>query len=90
MLYHSLFPFSGIFPYAAPVTAFPFSVAEDPMYLGSFLNFLGLALVKSSPAGVLLSIFVGVAYKAALCFETPFMKSIYEGLAKKTERQESS
>lgn len=78
----------GIFPHTAPVTSFPFSVAEDPMYLGSFFNFLGLALVKSSPAGVLLSLLVGVVYKAALFFETPFMKSIYEGMVKKSERRE--
>ena len=53
------------------------------MYLGSFLNFLGLALVKSSPAGVLLALVVGLTYKAALLFETPFVKAVYEARRRK-------
>ena len=60
------------------------------MYVGTFINFLGLALVKSSPAGIILSILVGIVYRIALCFETPFMKSIYEGMAKKMERREEA
>jgi len=80
----------GIFPHTSLVTSFPFSVADDPMYLGSFLNFLGLALVKSSPAGVLLALLVGLVYKAALAFETPFVKSVYAEQQRKRKLEEAA
>ena len=44
------------------VTGFPFNVLSDPMYVGSTMNFLGLALLKKSPAGVLLSAWVWIVY----------------------------
>ncbi|KAH3870103.1 phosphatidylethanolamine N-methyltransferase-like isoform X1 [Dreissena polymorpha] len=60
------------------VTSFPFSVLENPMYWGSFLNFVGGALVKASQAGLVLSIWVAVCYKVAIQFEGPFTAKIYE------------
>ena len=68
------------------VTSFPFSVVDDPMYFGSFLNFFGVALVKSSPAGILLALLVGVVYKVALFFETPFVQQVYEAKRMETAK----
>ncbi|XP_053327577.1 phosphatidylethanolamine N-methyltransferase [Spea bombifrons] len=59
------------------VTSFPFSVTENPMYWGSTANYLGLALVNSSPAGLLLTAAVATAYKVAIAFEGPFTEEIY-------------
>jgi len=67
----------GIVSHSAPVTAFPFSLTDDPMYWGSTINFLGLALVKSSPAGCLLAVLVGLVYRIALIFETQFTRDYY-------------
>ncbi|KAL3884380.1 hypothetical protein ACJMK2_024525 [Sinanodonta woodiana] len=60
------------------VTGFPFNLMDNPMYWGSTLNFLGTALVKASPAGILLTCFVAVCYKIAIFFECPFTKKIYQ------------
>jgi len=68
----------GIFTHSEMVSSFPFSIVDDPMYLGSFLNFLGVALVKSSPSGILLAFLVGAVYKIALLFETPFVTLVYQ------------
>ena len=68
------------------VTSFPFSIVDDPMYFGSFLNFLGVAMVKSSPAGILLAFLAGAVYKVALHFETPFVKAVYEAKAKSDKK----
>lgn len=51
------------------VTGFPFSVLNDPMYVGSTLNFIGVALWLARPAGLLLSALVWVTYRVALCYE---------------------
>lgn len=60
------------------VTAFPFSLTENPMYWGSTANYLGLALIGSSPAGLTLTAIVAVVYKVAIRFEGPFTERIYE------------
>lgn len=51
------------------VTGFPFNVCENPMYIGSTLNFLATALWHASPAGLLLTAIVFVVYQIALMFE---------------------
>ncbi|KAL3459941.1 phospholipid methyltransferase-domain-containing protein [Aspergillus heterothallicus] len=61
----------------APVTGFPFNVTGSPMYWGSTLNFLGVALYKGKVAGVLLSAMVFVLYWFALKWEDPFTAEIY-------------
>ncbi|KJE91080.1 hypothetical protein, variant 2 [Capsaspora owczarzaki ATCC 30864] len=61
----------------ARVTGFPFSIIENPMYWGSTMNFVGVALWNSSPAGLVLSFIVGVVYKIALQYEGPFTNEIY-------------
>lgn len=53
----------------APVTGFPFNVTGSPMYWGSTLNFLGVALYRGKVAGVLLSAGVFVLYWFALKWE---------------------
>lgn len=59
------------------VTAFPFSVSANPMYRGSTLSFLGVALLRGKPAGLVLSALVHVVYNIALEFEEPFTAEIY-------------
>ncbi|XP_075035300.1 phosphatidylethanolamine N-methyltransferase [Mixophyes fleayi] len=59
------------------VTGFPFNIMENPMYWGSTLNYLGLALINSSPAGLVLTAMVAVCYKVAILFEGPFTEEIY-------------
>ncbi|XP_072273534.1 phosphatidylethanolamine N-methyltransferase isoform X2 [Pyxicephalus adspersus] len=59
------------------VTCFPFIVMENPMYWGSTANYLGLALMNSSPAGLVLTAVVAISYKVAILFEGPFTEKIY-------------
>ncbi|KAJ5212678.1 Phospholipid methyltransferase [Penicillium cinerascens] len=61
----------------APVTGFPFNVTGSPMYWGSTLNFLGVALYKGRVAGILLTAQVFVLYWFALKWEDPFTAEIY-------------
>ncbi|PLN80898.1 phospholipid methyltransferase [Aspergillus taichungensis] len=61
----------------APVTGFPFNVTGSPMYWGSTMNFLGVALYRGKVAGVLLSAGVFVLYWFALKWEDPFTAEIY-------------
>jgi len=51
------------------VTGFPFNVTGSPMYWGSTMSFLGTSLWFGKPAGLLLTLFVYVAYWVALKFE---------------------
>ncbi|KAJ5698451.1 Phosphatidyl-N-methylethanolamine N-methyltransferase [Penicillium macrosclerotiorum] len=61
----------------APVTGFPFNVTGSPMYWGSTLNFLGVALYEGKVAGLLLTAQVFVLYWFALKWEDPFTAEIY-------------
>lgn len=69
------------------VTGFPFNITSSPMYLGSTMNFLALALWFGKPAGILLTVEVFVAYWLALRFEDPFTANIYK---KEEERKKRS
>jgi len=62
----------------APVTTFPFNILSNPMYIGSTLSFLALALYYISPVGILLTIEVYIVYQIALLFEGSYTKWIYE------------
>ena len=59
------------------VTGFPFNVVEDPMYVGSAMVYLGLALVYGSLIGILLTCCIGLSYVIAVLFEEPFTSKIY-------------
>jgi len=59
------------------VEGFPFNVLRDPMYVGSTMSFVGASLWYESPAGLLISLYVYVAYVIALRFEGPFTDMIY-------------
>ncbi|KAF2747204.1 phosphatidylethanolamine N-methyltransferase [Sporormia fimetaria CBS 119925] len=61
----------------APVTSFPFSVTDAPMYHGSTLSFLATAIWNGKPAGLLLTALVAVAYAVARKYEDPFTGMIY-------------
>ncbi|KAJ1968592.1 Phosphatidyl-N-methylethanolamine N-methyltransferase, partial [Dimargaris xerosporica] len=51
------------------VTDFPFNVTSNPMYHGSTLNFVAVALYKQSVAGLALALLVYIMYAVALRFE---------------------
>ncbi|GAB1215990.1 hypothetical protein ATERTT37_005190 [Aspergillus terreus] len=53
----------------APVTGFPFNVTGSPMYWGSTLNFLGVALYTGKVAGIFLTAEVFILYWFALRWE---------------------
>ncbi|KAK2731981.1 Phosphatidyl-N-methylethanolamine N-methyltransferase [Myotisia sp. PD_48] len=53
----------------APVTGFPFNVTSAPMYWGSTLNFLAVALYHGKPAGLLLTLGVYITYLVACRWE---------------------
>ncbi|KAK2781044.1 Phosphatidyl-N-methylethanolamine N-methyltransferase [Onygenales sp. PD_12] len=61
----------------APVTGFPFNVSGSPMYWGSTMSFLGVALYRGKVAGLLLTLEVFVLYWFALRWEDPFTAEIY-------------
>lgn len=60
-----------------PVTAFPFSVLDDPMYDGSSLAFLGKAVLAKSPTGLVLTVWVYVMYRVAGIVEGAFLREVY-------------
>ncbi|XP_060794762.1 phosphatidylethanolamine N-methyltransferase isoform X1 [Neoarius graeffei] len=60
------------------VTSFPFNLMDNPMYWGSTVNYLGLALMNASLVGVLLSAVVALCYRVAIAYEGPFMEKIYQ------------
>jgi phosphatidylethanolamine N-methyltransferase len=62
----------------APVTTFPFTVSNAPMYHGSTLSFLATAIYRGKPAGLLLTALVAMAYEVARKWEDPFTGMIYE------------
>ncbi|XP_078273822.1 phosphatidylethanolamine N-methyltransferase isoform X1 [Rhinoraja longicauda] len=61
----------------AKVLTFPFNVMENPMYWGSTLNYLGLAIMNASPTGLVLTAWVAAVYKVAILFERPFTEEVY-------------
>lgn len=67
----------GVFIHDAPITSFPFSVCNDPMYFGSAVTHFGVAIAHSSPAGLLLSAFLSIVYKLAISQEGKMLQIIY-------------
>ncbi|XP_786598.3 phosphatidylethanolamine N-methyltransferase [Strongylocentrotus purpuratus] len=59
------------------VTCFPFNIVGDPMYWGSVLEHLGIALQSASPSGLFLTAVVASMYIIAMQFEGPFTSKIY-------------
>lgn len=72
------------------VTGFPFNVVSDPMYFGSSLSFIGVALWFAKPAGLILSVLLSVVYVIALKFESPFTAEIYKKAASATASSSST
>lgn len=73
----------------APVTGFPFNVTGSPMYWGSTLNFLGVALYHGKVAGVALTAEVFILYWFALQWEDPFTGEIYAKRDRERAKQAS-
>ena len=61
----------------AKVTGFPFNVAEHPMYWGTFMIYLGDAILCASAVGFLLSLSIGLSYAIVAVVEAPFTAKIY-------------
>lgn len=81
----------GIMPHSEPISSFPFSMYNNPMYVGSTLIFLGSAFWYKSAIGVALSEFVWMVYWIACLFEEPFTAMIYSKLSKsKSSRRTGS
>lgn len=59
------------------VTGFPFSLLNHPMYIGSVMMYVGQSCLSASFTGLLLSLWIYFAYKAAIFFEEPFTNMIY-------------
>jgi len=71
------------------VTGFPFSVVEDPMYLGSTLNFLAMAVGEQSVAGLLLTAVVYTVYVVySIWLENPYTAWIYSEKARQHRERE--
>lgn len=71
------------------VTGFPFSVVEDPMYLGSTLNFLAMAIENQSIAGLLLTAVVYTVYIVySIWLENPYTAWIYSEKARQHRERE--
>ncbi|TFK69184.1 phospholipid methyltransferase [Pluteus cervinus] len=71
----------------ARVEGFPFNILNDPMYDGSTLCFLSGALWEERPAGILITLYVYIAYRIALRYEGPFTAMIYANRAKETKKK---
>jgi phosphatidylethanolamine/phosphatidyl-N-methylethanolamine N-methyltransferase len=67
----------GLFMHDAPITSFPFNVMDDPMYWGSTLSYLGIAVSENSPCGIVLTAWVAVVYKIAIWQEGKMLKILY-------------
>ena len=60
------------------LTGYPFNLVNNPMYIGSSLQFFGLAIVFRSPLGILLASIILATYQLfAVYFEEPFTEMIY-------------
>ncbi|OMJ24547.1 Phosphatidyl-N-methylethanolamine N-methyltransferase [Smittium culicis] len=70
------------------VVSFPFNLVEHPMYLGSTLNFLGVAIYYRSPVGLLLTSWVAVCYMIASKYEFQFTNMIYSNATKKSPKKD--
>ena len=59
------------------VTAFPYNVLENPLYVGSTSLFLGSSIIYRSPSGILLTLLAWGMYKFASILENPMTPLIY-------------
>lgn len=72
------------------ITGFPFNILEDPMYIGSTLNFLAQAVYRQSVAGLILTAIVYIVYMVySVALENPYTSWIYspEGRAVNEEKE---
>lgn len=59
------------------VTAFPYNVFENPLYVGSTMSFFGLSVLFKSPAGIFLTAVAWIMYRFASVLENPMTPLIY-------------
>ncbi len=59
------------------VTAFPYNILDNPLYVGSTMMFFGAAILYRSPSGILLTILAWIMYKFASVLENPMTPLIY-------------
>ncbi|KAJ7482189.1 phospholipid methyltransferase-domain-containing protein [Mycena galericulata] len=70
------------------VTSFPFSILDNPMYVGAKLCFVGAALWYERPAGLLVALYVHITYAIALRFESPYTDMIYANNNRRSVQKE--
>jgi methylene-fatty-acyl-phospholipid synthase len=69
------------------VTAFPYDICDNPLYLGTCAVFLSLALWYNSVAGIYLTAHIYICYVLSTTFfEEPFTAMIYREASKKRQR----
>lgn len=59
------------------VTAFPYNILDNPLYVGSTMLFLGSSILYRSPCGILLTVLAWFMYKFAGFLENPMTPLIY-------------
>jgi methylene-fatty-acyl-phospholipid synthase len=69
------------------VSGYPFNVLDNPMYMGTTITFIGGAVTRQSPAGLLLAAIIYVCYMIAIAFEEPFTHMIYVKKAEEEAKQ---
>lgn len=75
------------------VTAFPYNILDNPLYVGSESLFIGMSLLHRSPSGFFLTFVAWVMYKFASVLENPLTELIYseeniKGVNKMNEERE--
>ena len=71
------------------ITAFPYNIFEDPLYVGTVMMYYGIALEHASLIGLLLAMCVNISYVGAALAERPYTAKIYtEAAAKKRTKSQ--
>lgn len=59
------------------VTAFPYNILDNPLYVGAQMLFLSKALLNKSPTGIILFVLASIMYRVASYLEMPLTDLIY-------------
>ena len=71
------------------ITAFPYNIFEDPLYVGTVMMYYGIALEHASLIGLLLAVCITISYVGATLAERPYTTKIYtEAAAKKRAKSQ--
>jgi len=59
------------------VTAYPYNILNNPLYVGSIMLYLGSSIIYRSPSGILLTVLAWFMYKIVGYLENPMTMQIY-------------